>query len=140
MSKRSKSAGRSTQTRHGADGGIRRAKKRAPRSQVLPGMEQVRSQKLDNVSEAISECRSKKNAAVLEEKGLVTAALQAMVQRGIAVYRHGGVELSRIPGAEKLRVRITAEEGDADAEDLEQSPAAEGEIRAGVKDDFGVGN
>lgn len=97
--------------------------KRGVRSQVLPGMEQVRSRKLDNLCEGIADCRGQKNAAVTEEKSLDASALQVMVQQGITVYRHGGVELARIPGAEKLRVRMTKEEGDAGAEDLEPSDA-----------------
>ena len=91
-------------------------------SEVLPGMEQVRSRKLDNLCEAIAECRAQKNAAVTEEKSLDATALQVMVGEGLAVYRHGGVELARIPGAEKLRVRMTREEGDAGDADLKEPP------------------
>jgi len=85
-------------------------------------MEQVRSRKLDNLCEAIAECRAQKNAAVTEEKSLDATALQVMVGEGLAVYRHGGVELARIPGAEKLRVRMTREEGDAGDADLKEPP------------------
>jgi hypothetical protein len=102
----------------------RASTKKGPRSQVLPGMEQVRSRKLDNLCEGINDCRTQKNAATLEEKSLDDSALQVMVREGITVYRHGGVELARIPGAEKLRVRLTKETGDAGSEDLEQSDAA----------------
>ena len=92
---------------------------RGARSQVLPGIDLLRARKLDNLCEAIAECRAQKNAAVTEEKSLDVTALRVMVETGIAVYRHGGVELARIPGAEKLRVRMTTEEGEAGAEDLE---------------------
>jgi hypothetical protein len=37
----------------------------------------------------------------------------------VVVYKHAGVELARVPGAEKLRVRLVRGEGDADAGDLE---------------------
>lgn len=31
----------------------------------------------------------------------------------VTVYKHAGIELARMPGAEKLRVRVTKETGDA---------------------------
>lgn len=97
-------------------------------------MEQVRSKKLDNLCEGIADCRGQKNAAVTEEKSLDASALQVMVKEGISVYRHGGVELARIPGAEKLRVRMTKEEGDAGEGDLkEPETESTGEGEAGAE-------
>lgn len=90
-----------------------------PRSQTLPGLEQTRNGKLDNLCEGIAEVRTTMNAAKQEEKTFIVAALQAMVTKGVQVYRHGGVELARVPGAERLRVRLTKEEGDADEADLD---------------------
>ncbi len=97
----------------------RKPVKKGPRSQVLPGMERVRNSRLDQICEAIGEERERMNAAKTEERGLITGALQEMQRANLSVFRHGGVELSRVPGAEKLRVRLTKEEGDAGAEDLE---------------------
>lgn len=97
------------------------AKKAGPRSQPLPGMEHVRNRKLDNICEAIGEERERMNQAKVEEKGLIQGALQEMRQANVSVYRHSGVELARVPGAEKLRVRLTKEQGDADEGDLEPS-------------------
>ena len=62
----------------------------------------------------------------------IAAALQRMVVKGQHVYVHGGVELARVPGAEKLRVRLVKEQGDATAADLDEpifgdDLAAEGE-------------
>ena len=76
---------------------------------------------LDNLCEGINDERTKKNDADKEEKSLIGSALSRMVKKGVQVYRHGGVELARVPGAEKLRVRLTKEQGDADAGDLEVS-------------------
>lgn len=101
-------------------------KPRAPRSRVLPGLASVRSGKLDNLCEGIGDERAKKNAAVLEEEKLKASALQVMVAERLTVYRHAKVELCRIPGAEKLRVRLTKEEGDAGAEDLEVADVDQG--------------
>lgn len=76
-------------------------------------MEAVRSGKLDNICEGIAEERSVINAAQTEEKSLISTALQVMQQQGITVYKHGGIELVRVPGADKLRVRQTKDHGDA---------------------------
>ena len=101
-------------------------KKRGARSQALPGMDQVRDQRLDNLCAAIPEPRRVMNRARVEEQGDVAAALQHMVKKGTSVYKHGGVELARVPGAEKLRVRLTKETGDADEGDLESGDDAGG--------------
>lgn len=116
-------------------------KKPGARSQVLPGLEQVRDRKLDNLCESIAEHRRVMNAARVEEQSDVAAALQHMVKKSSSVYKHGGVELARVPGAERLRVRLTKETGDADADDLETSDDdADGgefarERRAAVEED-----
>lgn len=94
-------------------------KKKGPRSQALPGMEQVRSTRLDNLCESIGDERASMNKAKQEETGLIQAALQEMQRKGITVYRHAKIELARVPGAEKLRVRVTKEEGDAGSSDLD---------------------
>jgi hypothetical protein len=95
------------------------AKKPGARSQVLPGMDQVRDRRLDNLCESMAEHRRAMNQARVEEQTDIAAALQHMVKKGVSVYRHGGIELARVPGAERLRVRLTKEQGDADADDLE---------------------
>jgi hypothetical protein len=89
------------------------------RSQTLPGLEGTRSTKLDNLCESIAEERDTMNRARQEEADLLKTALQTMVKGNISVYKHGGVELARIPGAERLRVRLVKEQGDADHGDLE---------------------
>jgi hypothetical protein len=77
-------------------------------------MEQVRNKRLDNICEGIADERAQKNRCDLEEKGLIQSALKAMQQANISVYKHGGVELARVPGSEKLRVRLTKDQGDAE--------------------------
>lgn len=98
---------------------VSRRRAASPRSQTLPGFDQVRSRALDNLCEAIGDVRATMSAAKLEEAGLLKSTLQAMQRADIALYRHARVELARVPGAEKVRVRVTKEEGDAGAEDLE---------------------
>ena len=100
-------------------------------------MEQVRSRKLDNLCEAIGDEREMKNKADTEEKGLLQSALREMQSRNVHIYKHGGVELARVPGSEKLRVRLTKDEGDADvssgtttAQNAEEVPGDDGETLA----------
>lgn len=90
-----------------------RRKPAGPRSQALPGMGRVRDVKLDNLCESIGEARDKMNTAKVDERSDVQAALKRMQSRNLNVYRHSKVELSRVPGGEKLRVRVVKEESDA---------------------------
>lgn len=71
------------------------------------------------------------NAARVEEQSDIQAALQEMQRRNVTVYRHARIELARIPGAEKLRVRVTKEEGDAGAADFKPGEDADSESTAG---------
>lgn len=114
MAKTKKRKGPSTKsTKRGKPNG---AMRRGPRSQPLPGMENVRAGALDNLCEGIGDCRDTMNVASVEEKKLIASALKQMQKRNLSVYRHARVELARVPGAEKLRVRVTKEEGDASVE------------------------
>jgi hypothetical protein len=91
------------------------ARKRGPRSRPLPGLEQVRDQKLDNICEELAEVRERMNEDKKEDTSLMAAALKRMQDRGVQAYRHNGIELARVPGvAEKVRVRLVADEGDAE--------------------------
>ena len=110
-----KSAGHTLASAQRAMNPRHRAKGRGPRSQVLPTLEQIRSVKLDNVCEGIAEERAAMNKAATEEKGLKAKALDIMQHADppYTIYKHGGVELARVPGADKLRIRLTDDDGDA---------------------------
>jgi hypothetical protein len=96
---------------------VRKAASRStPRSQVLPGLRGARSQKLDNLCEAIGEQRDAKNEATVQEDSLTASALQEMQKRKLQVYKHAGLELARVPGSERLRVRRVKDTGDAAVE------------------------
>ena len=105
-------------TRRGAAARKSKANARSPRSQVLPGMEQVRDRVLDELCESLGDCRDTMNASKVEEKGLIQSALKRMQVKERQVYKHARIALSREPGAERLRVRVVKEEGDADESDL----------------------
>jgi hypothetical protein len=42
------------------------------------------------------------------------SALQRMHEKKRTIYKHGGIELALVPGADKLRVRLTDDDGDAE--------------------------
>lgn len=91
-----------------------RSRKAAPRSQVLPGMEQVRDRTLDQCCEDIGAARDTMNAAKLDEKAAIQRAIKRMLlsPTKTRAYRHGGVELALVEGVDKLRVRLTKEADD----------------------------
>ena len=80
---------------------------KAARSVTLPGMEQYRSQKLDNACERIADARATMATLRADEAGDERIALDLMRGVNITSYRYAGVELVRVPGEEKLRVRTS---------------------------------
>ncbi|MDH4290513.1 MAG: hypothetical protein OEV65_17375 [Aquincola sp.] len=100
----------------------------APRDVVLPGMEQVRNIRLDNICTSIAETRADQNRLRGEEAGLEQMALRVMREdrrkdpKGIFSYRHAGVELVRLVGDEKLRVRTSRDNATAEVQDDETEP------------------
>lgn len=70
-------------------------------------MEQVRIARLDNLCESISETRAQINELKATEAGNEQAALKVMQQHDAMAYKHGGVQLIRVPGDEKLSVRTS---------------------------------
>lgn len=82
-------------------------------------MEGVRNIRLNNIFESIAEVRSHRNRLDVEEKSLLASALQVMQRDGVSKYKHAGVEALRVPGSEKLRVRLTKDDGDVSESDGE---------------------
>lgn len=105
-------------------------RKPQPRPRPLPGMENARISPLDNICQSIAETREQMNSLRQEETGLETTALKLMRKHQKTSWRHAGVELVRVPGEEKLRVRTarertaTAESEEADTP-IEEAPDAE---------------
>lgn len=112
---------------------------RGPRSQTLPGMEQVRIGRLDNLCEAIAETRAEINELKATEAGNEQAALKVMQQHETMTYKHGGVQLIRVPGDEKLSVRTSKDTTGNDAGgDAGGGDAAGGGIDEGAGGEAGV--
>jgi len=88
------------------------AKARVPVDRKLPGMTQPQNVRLDLICEGLSEQRDVINNAKREEKSSKAAALQEMLNRNYSVYKHAGIELSLVPGADTLRVHVIKQDGD----------------------------
>lgn len=117
--KKAAGSARSAKGSNARANGSAKPKRTAPRSQVLPGMEQVRDQILDHAHEQIAEGRGlMSRGRELEQEG-IGVALQRMQKQGIKAYRHAGIESVFSPGVDKLRVRMTKE-----AEHTANGPAA----------------
>ena len=96
--------------------------RRAPKNTPLPGMEGIgQIAVLDNCCRRISEIRAEKNDLVADEAAEEQVALNALRKHNRTSYRQHGVELVRVPGEEKLRVRTS--KGGATAETEEPEPA-----------------
>lgn len=85
--------------------GAARTRKASPRSQVLPGMEQVRNRVLDRICEGIGEERDTQAESQRQEASLQQQAVKTMEQNNVTAYRHAGIELALVPGGTKLRIR-----------------------------------
>jgi hypothetical protein len=83
----------------------------------------VRDRVLDRYCESIGDTRDQMNRLRQDEAADTSGALRRMQGQGTAHYIHAGVELTRVPGADKLRVRRTSAD---DAQELAtQEPAGE---------------
>ncbi len=91
-----------------------------PRKVPLPGLEDTRIGSLDDICASVSEIREQLNTLRAEEAGQLRTALGLMRKHEKTTWRAAGVELARVPGEEKLRVRTTKEPATAEVEDDEQ--------------------
>ena len=94
-----------------------KARRSRPQSQPLPGFEQVLHSRLDRLCEGIAEVRTEMNEQRTIEGEKCRAALIYMHDHKVTTYRFAGVELVRVPGEEKLRVRTTKESATLESDD-----------------------
>lgn len=115
------------------------AGKRGPRSQTLPGMEQVRHQVLDNAHEQIAEGRALLAQGHELEKEGIGIALQYMQTHKVRAYRHAGVESVFVEGVSKLRVRVTKDADNAAGSDTHahHAPEADDTVPPPHEEEFG---
>lgn len=82
------------------------AKKRKPKNQPLPSLEGARYDDLESLAEGIGDIRMKQNKLAAAEAEHVEAAQESMRKYKLTIFKFGGVELVRVPGGEKMRVRL----------------------------------
>lgn len=86
-----------------------------PRSQALPlpGGLGKRIQALDDCAAALADIRDQMAELRADEAGQKRTALSLMRSHNKTAWRHAGVEMARVPGEEKLRVRKSKEQATA---------------------------
>lgn len=87
-----------------------------PRARALPGLEKVRDEELDAACERIGDIREQQAALRSSEKQEKKLCQDRMHALKLKAHKHAGVELLLVPGDEKLRVRLTGDEGQIAAE------------------------
>lgn len=109
---------------------------RAPRSQVLPGLEQVRDTTLESCCEYIGAAREVMNAARGDEQAAIQRAIKRMLKspQQPKKYLFAGVELALVEGVDKLRVRLRK-----DAEDTASVEGPSEEELEAESDESGEG-
>jgi hypothetical protein len=110
-----------------------RPRTRIARDKTLPGMEHMRIEALDDICASLAEIRADKNELIADENGKKNTAHGLMRKFKKFTWRAHGVELARVEGEEKLRVRTTkqsatakvepADAGDADDQASIDNPA-----------------
>lgn len=103
--------------------------RRRPKAQSLPGMENIgQIPSLDRCCRALSDVRGQMSDLRADEAAEMQTALNELKRHNRTTYRQHGVELVRVPGEEKLRVRTSKEgasaETEEDAGDLDPMDAA----------------
>lgn len=106
------------QSRAAAESVLRKGPvRKAPRTPALPGMEnlgQIRD--LDNSCRRLADIRHQMGDLRADEAAEMQTSLNAMRKHNRTSYRQHGVELVRVPGEEKLRVRTSKAEATAETE------------------------
>lgn len=118
---------------------VEKALKGPLRQPTLGGMPRVRNARLDKLAEAIGDCRDKANEAATDEKSFRAAALKEMHDKNISHWSHAGVDLIRVPGEDKLKVKTHkdggSESGAGEGDGGELEPEGEGKEGAGEEGD-----
>ena len=102
------------------------ARRSAPRNVVLPGMEQELNVRLNRFCENIAEIREELNEKRALEDEECRQAHDEMRRTDTRTHRWAGVELARVPGEEKLRVRTSKQATTAETEEQGTGQGVEG--------------
>ena len=93
-----------------------------PRQPDLPGTEDRRLQPLDDLAAAYAEVRDRRMELTDEEGQLKARAIALMHQFKKTIYKHDGIEIRLVAGAEDVKVKVRKAPDDAD-DDVEITEA-----------------
>ena len=131
-----KAAPSTTKKTNGAVKKAKAPKAKRPKDQRLPGMEIARDPVLDQLCESIADSKESVKDATDAETAARTNALARMRQKNTSFYRAHGIELIRVAGEDKLKVKKMKEDGgeaaefvgEIDPETVTEAPAKAPEI------------
>jgi hypothetical protein len=95
-----------------------------PRQPDLPGTEDRRLQPLDDLAAAYAEVRDRRMALTDEEGALKARAIALMHQFDKTIYKHDGIEIRLVAGAENVKVKVKGHKA-TDDEDVEITDEAQ---------------
>lgn len=91
---------------------------RRPKTPALPGLEDMAAvPSLDRICSSLADIRFQLNEARQQEKERAVDALRELRKHGRTTYKSHGIELVRVAGDEKVRVRVVAGSGAADVDE-----------------------
>jgi hypothetical protein len=97
-----------------------------PRQPDLPGTEDRRLQPLDDLAAAYAEVRDRRMELTDEEGALKARAIALMHQFKKTIYKHDGIEIRLVAGAEDVKVKVkgrkATDDKDEDVEITEAHP------------------
>lgn len=120
------------QTKRAAERVLRHGQiRRRPKTLPRPGMEDLGAvQSLDRVCSTLADIRHDLNELRGTEKEEIVTALREMRKANRQAYKSHGIELVRVAGDEKVRVRLVKGEGAADVEDEPDTDTGDGDLEA----------
>ena len=90
------------------------SKVKRPRQKKLPGMEDDKIDKLENLAMDYAHIRDKRQALTAEEVPAKKKLLDEMKTLGRMKYKRGGISIERTVEKEKIRVRVKKEDPDGE--------------------------
>lgn len=85
----------------------------------------MRDKELERLASGVADERHNQSESKASEAGLLQAAHQRMRRLNRMTFKAHGVEFVRVPGDEKLRVRVSRDGGESTAEGDEAAAAGE---------------
>lgn len=102
--------------------------RKRPKDVTLPGMEDRKDRQLSELASGVADERHTQAESKMSEAGLLQAVQKRMKSLGMATFKDHGVQFVRVPGDEKLRVKV--DKGSAGEEQGSDLAEPEGDVDA----------